>query len=568
MPYSNMTNNYQISRYIVDIDGTTPFATIQSAINQTVTDGITSATILIRPGTYTENLVLVSGINLLGSQEGEVIIDGLHTPPAAGSILLSNLKLTSATDILFDAAAGTCNIKFYDCVFNCTLGFAANLALWTGDIVIESCGDISASNGIIFNNGAAAVDILDSTIGSGVVGMRLSGPTIVRNCRINCVIEFTGNANGLLTDSNFGGTITIGDPSIVKIFNSYITVGAVACVEDNSNQVIQLGNVVLDSSGADALTGVGTNLELGEVVFMNVASYAGTLTVIRTNECAAGNLRAYGNIDLPATEDTGFGGIINLDGDRFINSMGTNNTFVGTIAGNLLLTVANATDSTGVGYNSLNNQTSGGFNTGLGSDSLNHVTTGQKNLGLGFEAGSTITTGSSNILIANTGSAAAESNTIRIGVDGAGVGQQDSNYQAGIYQATSGATKEVVYIDSNFKLSSSNLGITQWIEANADLTAAVNTGYVVNITIPGLLTITLPVTSILGDIIEIAGLTAGMWSIAQNALQVIHFSGVDTTVGVGGSLSATTRYDTIKLLCVVANTEWVVLSSSGVFNLV
>ena len=261
----------------------------------------------------------------------------------------------------------------------------------------------------------------------------------------------------------------------------------------------------------------------------------------------AGNFVARGNIHLPETEDTGFGGMITQGGSDlsttpFIHSMGTNNIFLGAGAGNLALTVANATD-----------------NVALGSGALNSVTTGAHNIALGSAAGTNVTTGSNCILIDAPG-IAAETQTIRIG------SSQTANYQFGIYQASSGATKEVVWVDSNQKLSSSNIGIVSWVTATASLTAAVNTGYVVNISVPGLLSIQLPASSTLGDTIEITGVSAGMFSITQgNAADQIFYGNVATTLGVAGHLDATNRYDSVRLVC-YANHVWKVLSSVGVLN--
>ena len=542
MPYSNMTNNYQASRYIVDADGTTPFATIQSAIDQTVTDGIASATILIRPGTYTENLVLVTGIDLQGS-EGEVFVDGMHTPPAAGSIMFSNIKFSSATNVLFDAAAGTCNIKFYNCTFNCTLGYIADVALWTGDIIIESCNDISASNGIVFNNGAAAVDIVDSQgIGSGAIGARLSGVTRIFNSKIFCDLLFVGNAAAQIQDSTVDSVITITNPATANIYNSHLT-HATSALVDNSTGDVHLGNVVIDVAGGDAIAGAGTRMHIGEVVFINQTGIAGTLTVLFTDSyCAASNIRSYGRVELPETNAAATQGIIYFGADSIVQAMGTDNIFLGPNAGNLALTVANATD-----------------NVALGSGALNSVTTGAHNIALGSAAGTNVTTGSNCILIDAPG-IAAETQTIRIG------SSQTANYQFGIYQASSGATKEVVWVDSNQKLSSSNIGIVSWVTATASLTAAVNTGYVVNISVPGLLSIQLPASSTLGDTIEITGVSAGMFSITQgNAADQIFYGNVATTLGVAGHLDATNRYDSVRLVC-YANHVWKVLSSVGVLN--
>lgn len=71
-----------------------------------------------------------------------------------------------------------------------------------------------------------------------------------------------------------------------------------------------------------------------------------------------------------------------------------------------------------------------------------------------------------------------------------------------------------------------------------------------------LVTLTLPPTSALGDSVRVAGFGAGGWTIAQNAGQQIIIGNVSSTIGVGGSVSSTNRYDGIELVCTVANTTW------------
>ena len=86
-------------------------------------------------------------------------------------------------------------------------------------------------------------------------------------------------------------------------------------------------------------------------------------------------------------------------------------------------------------------------------------------------------------------------------------------------------------------------------------------GYIANNA--GLVTFTLPVTSAVGDVIFIVGKGAGGWKIAQNALQVIHFGDTDTLVGITGYISSTNRNDSVRLICIAANTEWLVSASVG-----
>ena len=110
------------------------------------------------------------------------------------------------------------------------------------------------------------------------------------------------------------------------------------------------------------------------------------------------------------------------------------------------------------------------------------------------------------------------------------------------------------------------VGAPAWSIITTDQTAAINTGYIVN---KGtLLTLTLPTTAAVGSVIRVSGMNAGLWKIAQNASEIIHFGKTDTTTGVGGYISSTLARDGVELVCVVANNEWNVISSVGNITIV
>ena len=73
---------------------------------------------------------------------------------------------------------------------------------------------------------------------------------------------------------------------------------------------------------------------------------------------------------------------------------------------------------------------------------------------------------------------------------------------------------------------------------------------------------TLPVTASAGTVLEIVGIQ-GLWSISQNALQQIHCGSSSTTIGIGGSLTATQPHDSIIFKCILDNTEWVTQNLVG-----
>lgn len=119
---------------------------------------------------------------------------------------------------------------------------------------------------------------------------------------------------------------------------------------------------------------------------------------------------------------------------------------------------------------------------------------------------------------------------------------------------------------STLTINVNDAGMT-WTEVTGTSQAiAVDNGYIANNA--GLVTLTLPATAVIGDIIKVDGKGAGGIKIAQNAGQTVHFLGQDTTPGVGGSLASTTQYDCITYRCITANTDFVVESVVGNWTVV
>lgn len=104
-------------------------------------------------------------------------------------------------------------------------------------------------------------------------------------------------------------------------------------------------------------------------------------------------------------------------------------------------------------------------------------------------------------------------------------------------------------------------GITWNEETGTSANMAVDNGYIANNA--ALVTLTLPDTAAVGSVVRVAGKGAGGWRIAQNAGETIRFSSQSTTTGVGGYLEFTQQYDAVELVCITANTDWVVISSVG-----
>ncbi|MDP1614422.1 MAG: hypothetical protein Q8L68_01355, partial [Methylococcales bacterium] len=95
----------------------------------------------------------------------------------------------------------------------------------------------------------------------------------------------------------------------------------------------------------------------------------------------------------------------------------------------------------------------------------------------------------------------------------------------------------------------------------SSVSAAINNGYLANNA--SLVTVILPSTASLFSSIAVAGWGTGGWQIAQNSGQSIQLGTQATTIGTDGFLASTNQYDSVNLLCTVADTNFLVLNSFG-----
>lgn len=94
------------------------------------------------------------------------------------------------------------------------------------------------------------------------------------------------------------------------------------------------------------------------------------------------------------------------------------------------------------------------------------------------------------------------------------------------------------------------------VEATTSQTMSQNTTYIANSA--SLVTLTLPSSPTIGQIIYVAGLGSGGWRVAQNSGQQIIIGSSQTTSGTGGSLSSANSTDCVILLAHSTST-WTVI---------
>jgi hypothetical protein len=196
-------------------------------------------------------------------------------------------------------------------------------------------------------------------------------------------------------------------------------------------------------NGTTLQTGASFNIDGTGTVGGVLQGSAINATNTTTNQAFSIAGTAFLGIGSPADQNVFIGsgaGSSNLAGS------GVGNLFSGFGAGQ-----SNTTGSNNVfsGLNSGYTNTAGTGNVFTGYRS-GYYNTGSSNGFFGNLAGDNNTTGSSNLYLANEGCAypCTESNTIRIGTQGTGAGQQTATYIAGINGATTNAGVPV-FIDSN-----------------------------------------------------------------------------------------------------------------------
>lgn len=125
-----------------------------------------------------------------------------------------------------------------------------------------------------------------------------------------------------------------------------------------------------------------------------------------------------------------------------------------------------------------------------------------------------------------------------------------------------GGTVSIGYSSPNITLDVVSGGFTWHDVTGATQLIAVQNGYVTDR--GGGVTYTLPATANFGDEFIITG-KQGLWTVAQNANQQILLGSSSTTVGVGGSIAATSVGDSITLVCITAgaSTVWRAYASIG-----
>lgn len=126
-----------------------------------------------------------------------------------------------------------------------------------------------------------------------------------------------------------------------------------------------------------------------------------------------------------------------------------------------------------------------------------------------------------------------------------------------------GASASTYWRGDNTWASIGSSGLSWVDQTSSSVTVATNTGYTIN-NGASLVTLTIPATAPVGFYFQVAGSSSGGWLVQANTGQIVNVGSSPTTTA--GSVASTNRYDNISIVCVVADTTFVVTSGVGNFT--
>lgn len=286
------TNNYGPEKFIVS-------ASAAEGTHTTIAAALTAAssgdTIFIRPGTYTENLTLKAGVNIVANEVDaytpNVTIIGKATFTAAGTVSISGIRLQTNSDFALAVTGSAASVVN---LYNCFLNFSNNTGIsftsssGSSQIVAWDCRGNLGTTGIAYfaHSGAGSLGFLycnmGNTGGSSTQNtISGSGSFVLDNSFLASPLSFTGTSGGGITWANLDTsaqnvtalTINIAG-TITSDFSKFVSGTATPCVVTGGS--LSIRNAELESSNATNISGAGS-LNYSNLTFTN-ANHAITVT--------------------------------------------------------------------------------------------------------------------------------------------------------------------------------------------------------------------------------------------------------------------------------------------------
>ena len=279
------TNNYGPAKFIVD-------ASAANGTHTTIASALTSATsgdtIFIRPGTYTENITLVAGVNLAAyggdAFTPNVTILGNTTASFNGAVTICGIQLkTNGAACLTFSGANVSTLNLINCTINGNdaTAISMNAASFVLNIVTSKCQ--TASNNLLFAVTTGTIGFKNCDVSAGSGANTIAAGTINMFNSIFAAFSITTATSGSFNAyncffSNTAQTIfTFAGTGAAIIMNCELFSTSASCVSIGSGCTATISNTSVSSSNTNAITGAGT-LNYGGLTFPSSSSTINTTT--------------------------------------------------------------------------------------------------------------------------------------------------------------------------------------------------------------------------------------------------------------------------------------------------
>jgi hypothetical protein len=254
-------NPMSSARWIVDPLG---FNGTHTTIAAAITSATTGDTIMLLPGTYTENPTLKAGVNITGwpcdggasgqatNVSSNVIILGTCTAAFTGSASYSGIQfVTNAAAALALTGANASNLIFNNCSFVANNSTAITLNAANSNLNFFNCVFNSAASNLLFAETTSSGAIFQSCV------IRLSGTPAASTIAVS-TWEFVGcNIQGLKITTSATGSVVADSCAWIYAANTLLTTAGTG--------MSAINNCNLQSTSASTISaGVGTTVTITE----------------------------------------------------------------------------------------------------------------------------------------------------------------------------------------------------------------------------------------------------------------------------------------------------------------
>lgn len=271
-------------------------------------------TIFIAPGTYTENITLVAGVNLtaFGCDQdiNHVIISGTCTMTTAGTVTISGIRLQTNSNFFLavtGSAASVVNLN------NCYLNALNNTGISYTSSSSSSSINMINCNGNIGTTGIAMWVITSTgSLGISTSVLTNTGNAVTANSTSACRVNISNSGVNLALTTSSTGTITLfnsgidtssinttaittaGTGATNSFVNSFISSGTASAISIGSGTSAIASLMTINSTNTNAITGAGT------IQYSGLSFTGSSYTVNTTTQTTTGVLQGLRAGNAPA----------------------------------------------------------------------------------------------------------------------------------------------------------------------------------------------------------------------------------------------------------------------------